>query len=94
MCGGTLQSSVTRSSPWGLSPRVRGNLDKIAEFLYLVRSIPACAGEPLNDNIIAGAHKVYPRVCGGTPAPEDWPALARGLSPRVRGNQLCVLVRH
>ena len=43
--------------------------------------IPACAGEP------APNHRVYPRVCGGTP-----PSATMGLSPRVRGNPLKMLL--
>ena len=51
-----------------------------------VRSIPACAGEPIGPSLWTGATRVYPRVCGGT-----WPVCWRrrppdGLSPRVRGN--------
>ena len=62
-----------------------------------VRSIPACAGEPIaHQRIPACAGEppnwrtpVYPRVCGGTRSlslrsPRDG---AGGLSPRVRGNQ-------
>ena len=50
------------------------------------RSIPACAGEPITQEGLPCATKVYPRVCGGTHvriSPESTP---RGLSPRVRGN--------
>ena len=53
----------------------------------ILRSIPACAGEPAN--LVAGLYRktVYPRVCGGTvAAPENLPWL-KGLSPRVRGNR-------
>ena len=32
--------------------------------------------------------KVYPRVCGGTPLARCPARLAKGLSPRVRGNRL------
>ena len=51
------------------------------------RSIPACAGEPV-ERIAPGVHPgVYPRVCGGTvPPPGDKLGVA-GLSPRVRGNR-------
>ena len=33
-------------------------------------------------------HRVYPRVCGGTALPITVTSLAKGLSPRVRGNLL------
>ena len=51
------------------------------------RSIPACAGEPTCKIFIAPPHKVYPRVCGGTPPRPGIDLCAKGLSPRVRGNQ-------
>ena len=46
VCGGTV---VTGSDPvigWGLSPRVRGNLEQQPLTHVFGRSIPACAGEP------------------------------------------------
>ena len=35
-------------------------------FISLLRSIPACAGEPAYQGPTLGHRKVYPRVCGGT----------------------------
>ena len=52
-----------------------------------MRSIPACAGEPLNDVVRVGNPKVYPRVCGGTDTVLLVYTLQPGLSPRVRGNR-------
>ena len=52
-----------------------------------VGSIPACAGEPWPAGIMGGMGKVYPRVCGGTPAVIPPIGMRRGLSPRVRGNR-------
>ena len=86
VCGGTA-SQLRRLAPVeGLSPRVRGNLDR----QLLVRrddgSIPACAGEPrhlIPDKLILG---VYPRVCGGTTFSITIGLGDMGLSPRVRGN--------
>ena len=43
-------------------------------------------GEPEAGRSDSRYHRVYPRVCGGTPRwPRRWRP-ARGLSPRVRGN--------
>ena len=70
----------------GLSPRVRGNQTMRGQQLLSVRSIPACAGEPRvpdSDNVRI---RVYPRVCGGTPALSPCSRSISGLSPRVRGN--------
>ena len=89
VCGGTASNAVISCSREGLSPRVRGNLqrglDKSGDF----RSIPACAGEPSARKRRTWAQTVYPRVCGGTTV---WAALVAyviGLSPRVRGNLAC-----
>ena len=86
VCGGTITTSPGSLVRFGLSPRVRGNPPLAGHLARPVRSIPACAGEPIADIATRGAAAVYPRVCGGTPA--SGPALARrqGLSPRVRGN--------
>ena len=47
VCGGTTVPFVTPSKAVGLSPRVRGNpTNSVGDSLYS-RSIPACAGEPL-----------------------------------------------
>ena len=70
----------------GLSPRVRGNPAGMEDNPLLLRSIPACAGEPglaLPDGLEDG---VYPRVCGGTIWSMTLPPFTSGLSPRVRGN--------
>ena len=52
-----------------------------------MRSIPACAGEPIPCLTYAGCVTVYPRVCGGTRMSSKGLTHSRGLSPRVRGNQ-------
>ena len=53
----------------------------------IMRSIPACTGEPGNSMITLYHGTVYPRVYGGTDfALLDMPAVP-GLSPRVRGNR-------
>ena len=71
----------------GLSPRVRGNLAPTLLTVTNLRSIPACAGEPLPNQILPRALKVYPRVCGGTVTDIEAICNVMGLSPRVRGNR-------
>ena len=86
VCGGTILTSSSGCHWKGLSPRVRGNLGTSILLIVRLRSIPACAGEPLRPG---GRHKgwgVYPRVCGGTPLVEKLLRRLSGLSPRVRGN--------
>ena len=53
-----------------------------------VRSIPACAGEPLGTGGARPAGQVYPRVCGGTLMCTLSLYTSGGLSPRVRGNPI------
>ena len=87
MYGGTGVLTLTAPSTEGLSPRVRGNPkanDKIEE---LIRSIPACTGEPDAVACCAGSRKVYPRVYGGTNGSTTASRKSKGLSPRVRGNR-------
>ena len=86
VCGGTIRSRSTTTSPTGLSPRVRGNRRVYNGNAGRSGSIPACAGEPANSRNHWPLVRVYPRVCGGT---EDGGAArhkVKGLSPRVRGN--------
>ena len=87
VCGGTILCPATGAEIWGLSPRVRGNLGGTPVAACSLRSIPACAGEPLAGGLAAAIARVYPRVCGGTSfcvRPLDG---GNGLSPRVRGNR-------
>ena len=87
VCGGTrcrLQNGRRLS---GLSPRVRGNHVDAMTAVVEIRSIPACAGEPLVPASPASPGAVYPRVCGGTMTTMSRCITRRGLSPRVRGNR-------
>ena len=70
----------------GLSPRVRGNRVSRRPHHDIVRSIPACAGEPRQQSELLSCHSVYPRVCGGTSAKFVAYCTVRGLSPHVGGN--------
>ena len=87
MCGGTGWRPVSSAGHRGLSPRVRGNPRLPADALRCVRSIPACAGEPMRSASASAAEWVYPRVCGGTQSVRPVSDRSLGLSPRVRGNQ-------
>ena len=86
VCGGTFGCILDRVAGQGLSPRVRGNPTGSSFLLSLLRSIPACAGEPWMLFTDQGAARVYPRVCGGTVMPISRNRPRPGLSPRVRGN--------
>ena len=65
-CGGTLTRSTCCPMPAGLSPRVRGNLERDILVMPTMRSIPARAGEPYSQTDALGSGQVYPRACGGT----------------------------
>ena len=56
------------------------------------RSIPACAGEPRAQYILNPYYAVYPRVCGGAFREYRAHSSAVGLSPRVRGSPLVILL--
>ena len=86
VCGGTVDLMTGANVIMGLSPRVRGNPDRIFETPALEGSIPACAGEPIKNLLHASNKPVYPRVCGGTVERNIGNAKPNGLSPRVRGN--------
>ena len=93
VCGGTWGQCVCRPCCYGLSPRVRGNLQHGWLVAVPARSIPACAGEPLLASLLALCQWVYPRVCGGTRKTGRQQVLFKGLSPRVRGTSALALVR-
>ena len=86
VCGGTQAGLRRPSPPEGLSPRVRGNPPHPVPARPVPRSIPACAGEPMESAVGLSVLRVYPRVCGGTLDFAQPGSPIDGLSPRVRGN--------
>ena len=86
VCGGTSPFDSAIYMGTGLSPRVRGNHLVLAHRDRGVRSIPACAGEPSDNDSAGRPGRVYPRVCGGTICTRKPRLTSLGLSPRVRGN--------
>ena len=94
VCGGTAATTGPNLYEAGLSPRVRGNRLEEPATDTPVRSIPACAGEPMNDTTELLFKSVYPRVCGGTVVASNESLRLWGLSPRVRGNPGCPAPGH
>ena len=90
-CGGTTGEPTWVWTGWGLSPRLRGNLNASVNVNVKRRSIPAPAGEPQKGNVRCKAKWVYPRACGGTAARPRLTELRDGLSPRLRGNRTPVV---
>ena len=87
VCGGTALRRTERRQALGLSPRVRGNLQRSGRGVGRSGSIPACAGEPCDCQQNPCQRGVYPRVCGGTYPIHTNATVPAGLSPRVRGNR-------
>ena len=65
-CGGTWIGNGLTVRHDGLSPRLRGNLDRQRIDCTARRSIPAPAGEPYKWDTKVSIYPVYPRACGGT----------------------------
>ncbi len=86
VCGGTQMGRTPSFLRLGPSPRVRGNQVGNAGCAARGQAIPACAGEPGAPRRSSTPRGGHPRVCGGTTPHSLPPALARGPSPRVRGN--------
>ena len=86
VCGETTASVNCQLRDVGLSPRVRGNLQRQPGPCGRRRSIPACAGKPGPVSSVSRSVRVYPRVCGETGVARALLGKAAGLSPRVRGN--------
>ena len=86
--GGTHCRSRSSESATGLSPRTRGNHHDLAVFRHKAGSIPANAGEPIDDRGRLRSLRVYPRERGGTCHNPYAAACNTGLSPRTRGNPL------
>ena len=84
--GGTRRLRSFHHSPYGLSPRGRGNRSALPWRTSYCRSIPAWTGEPFGYHSKTLTPTVYPRVDGGTRLFEVTPPRGTGLSPRGRGN--------
>ena len=93
-CGGTKRVECHAYPPLGLSPRLRGNRQRLSALWDKGGSIPAPAGEPGRARSNSSVGSVYPRACGGTSYVNVGHNPSSGLSPRLRGNQYrCVLSR-
>ena len=66
---------------------MRGNRRRALQSASLPGSIPAHAGEPPTPDGSLPRDRVYPRACGGTLNAFNIRPIAKGLSPRMRGNR-------
>ena len=83
-----MSGTISGLHPRGLSPRMRGNHVRYDLRFASKGSIPAHAGEPNDGYLESLKGRVYPRACGGTQRARRNSRVAKGLSPRMRGNQL------
>ena len=86
-CGGASRRTARPRGGPGLSPQVRGNLNRVRIGPWRRGSIPAGAGEPPSATDRTHASPVYPRRCGGTLSWTKMVLVGTGLSPQVRGNR-------
>ena len=92
VCGGALKLLLLNLPVEGLSPRVRGSQPSALKTYSGAGSIPACAGEPRTSGTSRSVWGVYPRVCGGAKLGRTMATARRGLSPRVRGSLIVIVV--
>ena len=94
-CGDTVTTILIILARLGLSPRVRGHLERKAPPQVPKGTIPAGAGTPSGGHQGRASGGDYPRGCGDTRLRIMVPVSVRGLSPRVRGHpQHVVAPRH
>jgi len=86
MDGGAFAAAAIDWRGMGLSPHGRGSLEVISEDQFLLRSIPAWTGEPVQGQSGACARWVYPRMDGGANIFSNDPSGPVGLSPHGRGS--------
>ena len=88
--GGTDTQHEAPETYEGLSPRGRGNLERVFVDLEGEGAIPARAGEPRKTPEYCHRNRGYPRAGGGTTSSTVLVKASWGLSPRGRGNRALV----
>ncbi len=91
MHGGTLDYYGDPMAMEGLSPHARGNPASACAASSFCGPIPACTGEPLTFSLYLSHVRAYPRMHGGTSAPDRIRLWIPGLSPHARGNRSATL---
>ena len=87
VCGATVCDERRTCISHGLSPRVWGNRSWAKISTQTARPIPTCVGQPTTRRLPLDLASAYPHVCGATSGSATFCSSARGLSPRVWGNQ-------
>ena len=86
VCGGACVVTMSSTIGPGRSPCVRGSRSLSMFLNPPMRSIPVCAGEPLESAITCIRARVDPRVCGGADTNMVYLRPHAGRSPCVRGS--------
>ena len=84
-CGGNKEESMTHTDDKGPSPHMRGKRPLCFPFDFLMRSIPAHAGETSPSKRPPGPSAVHPRTCGGNIEAKRAVLATAGPSPHMRG---------
>ena len=87
VCGEHRTGAMAKRADTGSSPRVRGTLRWLQQFIWFNRFIPACAGNTRQPQLFGAVGAVHPRVCGEHRSPSIGYMLSTGSSPRVRGTR-------
>ena len=93
VCGEHRPCQAYESRNFGSSPRVRGTQASQSCWAFLIRFIPACAGNTCKHWPQVPPIPVHPRVCGEHHARRHAKPSILGSSPRVRGTPLSI-TRH
>ena len=86
VCGERVKHSRAAATGVGSSPRVRGTLTSDKSRRFVVRFIPACAGNALTSTTGYFAITVHPRVCGERLSGWIRGAVERRFIPACAGN--------
>ena len=85
VCGEQLRPIPQKILSRGSSPRVQGTVRAFFLPDFIVRFIPACAGNRIYHVYAVPRQPVHPRVCGEQDIPTGDYTYRGGSSPRVRG---------
>ena len=86
-CGANISLITGMSIRNGSSPRVRGKLQRVVEYVGDGRIIPARAGQTSKVSARHSARSDHPRACGANTSSSRLDLLECGSSPRVRGKR-------
>ena len=87
-CGANMGGNPEAEAQFGSSPRVRGKPRVLGCDPFLIRIIPARAGQTKILEFVYSGSPDHPRACGANNATQTTARYANGSSPRVRGKHV------